>query len=1075
MNQSFSSAEGQGRSHVGGFSRRLALTFAGSAFVLLLAGGFALYLMSQLGGAVERAIGDILPKTLVAMRLSEHSALLAASAPSLTAARNPQETEQVATALDRLKTEIDQSLASLEENYDAGQLQQVRQKVATLAETLSTLKAATNERIVLDGRHSAAVDSIRQAHSEFSDTVSPVVWGVSSLTRLFGKRAARANMSALKALRDGHVERLIALMQLELAYRDLTAAGMTDAHPLDAEPWKIFSSAWQRAAAHLNDSGNGSDPVVQQLREGGDRLLASRHLGGSAAGGWRDSTFAKALEQSLADAEGRVQREFANALQTAESSIAGFVEQSVRDMEYALDIKAEGNLLFALLTAVADADRPEGVSGLQDRFKRSLTTFRNSANDFLNSRLSRRNPILAANVKDITGRLQALGNGPENLFEIRRAQLAAHEEIEQLLASNRGVAAQLKQHVERLVGGVQDQATDLGEQLEKSRGAYRVLLVLVFLASLIMLALIAYFSIRTLGKQDREIRRAATVFESTGDGVVITDPQARIVAVNKAFSDLSGFSRSELVGRHVRMLRSRRHSRDFYAKQFKMLTETGRWEGEVYTRNKSGDSQLEWLTVNVVNDNQGKTSQYVAVFSDVEIVKRSLHKLDHLAHHDTLTGLPNRLLLRDRIEHAIHRAHRERRDLAVLFLDLDRFKNINDTLGHTVGDNLLRVCAARLSDRVREGDTVARLGGDEFMILLEDYRTPEDARTVAQDVLESLAQAIPIQGHELFITASIGISQYPQDGATVDELVRNADAAMYRAKEKGKNNYHFYTSDLTDVARENLRLESSLRLALERDEFVLHYQPKWDTRSGRITGVEALLRWKHPERGLIGPTEFLGTLEECGLILPVGKWVLRTACAQAQAWRDQGLPAIQMSVNLSGKQIVDGGLVQTVTESFETCGFDPRFLELELTEGFVMQQPDQVIRLLKSFRELGISIAIDDFGTGYSSLSYLKQLPIQKLKIDRSFVRDIPSDPDDVAITRAILALGHSLQMSIVAEGVESAEQLAFLTEEGCHEAQGSLVSEPLPEPEVRRLLQHGDTTFFQGFVKEGIKSGSVN
>jgi diguanylate cyclase (GGDEF)-like protein/PAS domain S-box-containing protein len=1070
-----SSKRNQGKSYDSSFTRRLSLTFAGSGFVLLLAGAFALYLMSQLGAAVERAISDILPKTLVAMRLSEHSALLAASAPSLTSASNPRETEQVATGLDRLKTEIDKSVALLEETYESDQLQHVRQKVATLAEALSMLKGATNERIILEERHSAAIARIRQVHSEFSDTVSPVVWGVSSLTRLFGKRVARVNMVVLKELRDRHVEQLIALQQLQLAYRDLTVARTADTRVLDEQPWKVFSDAWQGALAHLDGSGDARDPAAQQLREGGERLRASSYRGRSSLRDWRDPMFAQALEQALANAREAVQQQFASALQTAKSTVADFVEQSVNDMEYALDIKAEGNLLFALLTAVADSDRPEGVSGLQDRFKRSLTTFRNSAHDFLNSQLSQRNPILAANVEDIARRLQALGNGPDNLFDIRRAQLAAHDQIEQLLASNRGVAAQLKQHVERLVGEVQGQATDLGEQLEKSRGVNRILLVMVFLVGLMTLALIAYFAIRTLGKQDREIRQTAMLFESTGEGVVTLDPQARIVAANKAFSDLSGYGRSELTGRNVRMLLSRRHRKAFYEKMLETLAETGRWEGEIYTRNRSGDSQLEWLTVNVVNDNQGKISQYVAVLSDVAIVKRSLQKLDHLAHHDTLTGLPNRLLLRDRVEHAIHRAHRERRGLAVLFLDLDRFKNINDTLGHTVGDNLLRLCAARLSDRMREGDTVARLGGDEFMILLEDYRSPEDARKVAQDVLDSLAQSIQIQGHELFITASIGISQYPQDGSTVDELVRNSDAAMYRAKEKGKNNYHFYTSDLTVVARENLRLESCLRLALERDEFVLHYQPKWDTKTGRITGVEALLRWQHPERGLIGPAEFLGTLEECGLILPVGKWVLHTACAQAQAWRIQGFPPIQMSINLSGQQIVDGSLLQTVTDSFGACGFDPRYLELELTEGFVMQQPDEVVVLLKSLRELGMSIAIDDFGTGYSSLSYLKQLPIQKLKIDRSFVRDIPADPEDVAITSAIIALGHRLQMSIVAEGVETEEQLAFLAHEGCQEAQGFLVSEPVPEQEVRRLLQHGEVPFYRRSVQAGITSGFLN
>ena len=1044
------------------FSQRLSLSFAGSAFVLLLAGTFALHLMNQLSTAVERAISDILPNTLVAMRLSENSALLAASAPSLTNARNPSETEQVATGLDDLIKEIERSVAILEETSESDRLEQVRNNVAVLADTLSKLKSATNERIILDQRHSSATAQIRGVHSEFSDTVSPVVWGVSSLTRLFGKRAARANVAALKELRDKHVESLVVLSQLQIAYRELTRQEVSSVHASYRETWETFVETWERMRTLLQTSRNANDPFTRQFTDSGENFRATwqRHLG--LTGNPRDPAFEALLTQALTGAKEELARQFSTALQSADSTISDFVEHSVKDMGYALDIKAEGNLSFALLTAVADADSQESVSGLQDRFKRSRATFQIASNDFLNSILSRRNPILAGSVANIQRRLLALGEGPENIFDIRSEQLITYAQIQQLLANNRGNATQLKQHVEQLVKEVQGHATGLGVQLDRSRGVNRILLVLVFLMGLMFLLVIAVYSIRALGKQDRDIRQAAMVFESTGEGVIITDPHARIVAVNEAFGKLTGYGRDEIAGRSIRILRSNRHRKAFYEEMFETLTQTGRWEGETYTRGKSGDSNLEWLTVNAVKDNQGRISQYVAVFSDVAIVKRSLQKLDHLAHHDTLTDLPNRLLLRDRIEHAIHRAHREQRQLAVLFLDLDRFKNINDTLGHTVGDHLLRIFAKRLSYRTREGDTVARLGGDEFMILLEDYRSPDDARTVAQDVLDSLGQSFVIQSHELFVTASIGISVYPDDGLSADDLVRNSDAAMYRAKEKGKNNYQFYTSDLTEIARENLRLESSLRLALERDEFVLHYQPKWNTATGEITGVEALLRWQHPERGLIEPTDFLSALEDSGLILPVGKWVMQTACRQAQVWRDQGLPAIQMSVNLSGRQIVESSLLQMVTDSLTESGLDPRHLELELTEGFIMRQPNEVVELLNSLRALEVSIAIDDFGTGHSSLSYLKQLPIQKLKIDRSFVRDIPADPDDMAITSAIVALGHRLQMSIVAEGVETPEQLAFLVDEGCEEAQGYLFSAPLPEQEVRPLLQHGCYSAYQ-------------
>lgn len=1024
--------------------------------ILLLAGGFALYLMSQLGTAVEQAISDFLPKTLVAMRLSEHSALLAASAPTLTNARNAQETHQVAAGLDMLKQEIDSNVSILEETSESHRLAQIRKNVAILADTLLKLKGATNERIILDEQHLRALAQIREVHSDFADTVSPVVWGVSSLTRLFGKRAARVNMTALKALRDQHVQKLVVLMELQFAYGDLVKPGTSIAHTPYTPAYETFVEAWERTLIFLQASDNTKDPLDQQLKATGEKFRAIWPSYKRHAGSRLDEKFEVVLTRAITGAQDALAQHFSTALQTAQSTIADFVEQSVKDMGYALDIKAEGNLLFALLTAVADADSRETVSNLQDRSKRSRATFRKSSIEFLNSQLSRRNPILAGNVEDIEKRLQALVEGPENLFDIRREQLAAHVQINKLLASNRSVAAQLKQQVERLVEEVQDQATSLSVQLERSRGVNRALLVLVFLIGLILLLIIAFFSIRTLGKQERDIRQAAMVFESTGESVIITDPQARIVAVNQAFSQSFDYQRDEIAGRHIRILRSKRHRKAFYEEMMETLSQTGRWQGEIYTRKKSGDSCLEWLTVNAVKDNQGNVSQYVAVFSDVAIVKRSLQQLDHLAHHDTLTSLPNRLLLQDRLNHAIHRAHRESRKLALLFLDLDRFKNINDTLGHSVGDQLLRIFATRLSQQIREGDTVARLGGDEFMILLEDYRVSDDARIVARKVMASLGQAFNIQGQKLFITASIGISVYPDDGITVDKLIRNSDAAMYRAKEKGKNNYQFYTSDLTVVARENLRLESSLRLALERNEFVLYYQPKWNTTTGEITGVEALLRWQHPERGLIGPSGFLTALEDCGLILPVGKWILQTACLQAQAWRDQGLPAIQMSVNLSGQQIVESSLLQTVTDSLAESRFDPRYLELELTEGFIMQQPDEVIVLLDSLRAMGVSIAIDDFGTGYSSLSYLKQLPVQKLKIDRSFVRDIPADPDDMAITSAIVALGHRLQMSIVAEGVETEEQLAFLIDEGCEEAQGYLFSMPIHQHELIPLLQSG-------------------
>ncbi len=1036
------------------FRQRLSLTFAGSALVLLLSGGFAMYLMSQLGTSVERVISDILPKSLVAMRLSEHSALLAASAPSLTNARDLQETLRVENELDQLKKEVDLNLSILEQTSASQRLVQIRNNVRILAETLSGLKSATNERIALDKRHASALSGIRAVHSRFADTVSPVVWGVSSLTRLLGKRVARTNVTTLKNIRDQSLQRMAGLTELKLAYWELV--NTDSASPYYSAVLNHFITTWEAVSGFINLAGNDDDPVGLRLEEAGVRFRAARgsHTQGLSLS--RDAQFETLLSQALDNAKDDLTRRLDLALRSVKSTTADFVNQSVSDMGYAFDIKAEGNLLFTLLNAVADVDSREGISGLQDRFKRSRATFRISAKDFLNSRLSKRNPILAENVAGIEEQLQALAVGPDNLFDIRRRQLVLKADIEQLLAKNRTVAALLKRHVEQLVAEVQAQTDSLSTQLQLSRGVNRTLLVLVFIIGLLLLGMIAYFSIRTLSRQDREIRQAAMVFESTGEGVIIIDKDGRIAAVNQAFSDSSNYKREELIGRHFWVLRSRRHRRAFYQQILDKLSELGQWQGEICTHNKAGEPVLDWLTVNAVRDSEGRSSQYVAVFSDLAIVKQSLLKLDHLAHHDSLTGLPNRLLLQDRLDHAIRRAQRQGHGVAVLFIDLDRFKNVNDTLGHAAGDQLLRIFATRLSSQIRGGDTVARLGGDEFMILLEDYQASADPRMVAQKLLNLLHEPLEIQGHWLFVSASIGISLYPEDGLTADELVRNSDAAMYGAKQRGKNSYHFYTSDLTEDARKSLSLESSLRLALERREFVLHYQPKWNTQTGAITGVEALLRWQHPERGLIGPADFLDALEDCGLILQVGKWVLQTACDQAQAWRTEGMPAIQMSVNLSGQQITRGDLLKVITDTLAESGLDARNLELEVTEGFIMQHPDETIGLLNSLREKGVSIAIDDFGTGYSSLSYLKQLPIHKLKIDRSFVHDIPADPDDMAITSAIVALGHRLHMSIAAEGVETEEQLAFLISEGCEEAQGHLFSQPLSAQDIRPLLQGG-------------------
>ena len=433
-----------------------------------------------------------------------------------------------------------------------------------------------------------------------------------------------------------------------------------------------------------------------------------------------------------------------------------------------------------------------------------------------------------------------------------------------------------------------------------------------------------------------------------------------------------------------------------------------------------------------------------AFFRDISVIQQSREALHHLAHHDPLTALPNRLLFHDRMEHALELARREGRQIAVLFLDLDRFKNINDTLGHPTGDKLLLEVAKRIKRLVREQDTLGRLGGDEFLLLIEQLGGTREAAMVAQKILEAFVQPFAVEGHELYLSASIGISLFPVDGQNGATLVRNADMAMYRAKEQGRNNYQFYTQKLTDSAVERVALETALRRALERGELLLHYQPQIDLKSGLLIGAEALIRWQHPEMGLVLPERFIHLAEENGLIRPIGEWVLFSACDQMRAWREQGFMLPHIAVNLSGHQLKKAGFVELVRHALRETRVEPGWLELEVTESFIMSQAEEAIGMLDQLKEMGVQLAIDDFGTGYSSLSHLKQLPVHKLKIDRSFVQGIPQDSNDAAIARAVIALGSSMQLRVIAEGVETEQQQDFLRAEGCDEGQGYLYGRPV-------------------------------
>ncbi len=555
-------------------------------------------------------------------------------------------------------------------------------------------------------------------------------------------------------------------------------------------------------------------------------------------------------------------------------------------------------------------------------------------------------------------------------------------------------------------------------------------------------------------KTEERLRQLAQVFENTEDGVMIVDRDLSIRAVNGAFSRITGYAGVEALGEAGgRLLVPRRHARSFYARLGEHLDKVGRWRGEVCGRSKDGTTFPALLTVSAVRDGQGDVVNYIAVFSDITMLKQSEARLHHLAHHDALTGLPNRNLFVDRLGQALARAERGRWIVALLFLDLDRFKYVNDTLGHLAGDHLLCDVAKRLKVSVRESDTVARLGGDEFTVILEGLGRADEAAEVADKVLASLRQPITLNDREILIGGSIGISLYPRDGPDVKTLIQHADAAMYDAKEGGKNTHRFYHAGLTTRSAERLDLEARLWRALERDEFELHYQPKVGLPGGELTGSEALIRWRHPEWGLVRPDRFIPIAEETGLIGPIGEWALRHACRQQVRWRDQGLPGLPVAVNISGRQILVGGLADTVARILAETGCPTQSLELEVTEGFLIEDPERGGAVLQALKALGIRLTIDDFGTGYSSLAYLQRLPLDVVKIDRSFIRHLPEDREGAAIVQAVVALAHSLDLKVIAEGVESEAQSSFLNQQDCDEAQGYLFSPPRPAGEFEALV----------------------
>lgn len=588
-----------------------------------------------------------------------------------------------------------------------------------------------------------------------------------------------------------------------------------------------------------------------------------------------------------------------------------------------------------------------------------------------------------------------------------------------------------------------DQASQPISMLQVGKG-----MAFVIFSTLLMYALGRHYLVRLDRHQQEQriirgsLRQAEAVFASTQEGVLISDAQQHILYVNPAFSRITGYSLEEVVGQTPKLFASGQHDASFYRQMWQDLQDKGMWSGEIWNRRKSGEVYSQWQNLRTICDEHNKVTHYVAVFSDLSALKRSQEELDYLAHYDPLVALPNRLLFSERAKHDLERARMDKRCGALLMIDLDHFKDINESLGHSQGDTLLLAVARRLGVHLEQGMTLARLGGDEFALLCEQCNAGQ-AAALALRLLDSLALPFQLGSNELFITASIGIVRYPDDIENVEQLLRNADSALFKAKGSGRSTYAFYTQELTSQAQQRVELSSALRQALEQNQLQLHYQSIHKLQNERIIGFEALVRWRHPEQGLISPARFIPIAEENGLITAIDRWVLARACRQMRRWLDSGLSLDFIAVNISSRMFSQGELDILVTDALAESGLEAGRLELEVTESAIMQDPDAAIEQLSRLRALGVRLAIDDFGTGHSSLLRLKRMNVHKLKIDQGFVKGLPGSREDAAITRSVIALAHNLDLQVVAEGIETAEQADFLRTHGCDYGQGFGFSRP--------------------------------
>ncbi|WP_428034758.1 EAL domain-containing protein [Amphritea sp.] len=559
---------------------------------------------------------------------------------------------------------------------------------------------------------------------------------------------------------------------------------------------------------------------------------------------------------------------------------------------------------------------------------------------------------------------------------------------------------------------------------------------------------------------EEQLRMNAAVFETTNEGIIITTPDAQIISVNPAFTRITGYTAEEVIGKKPQIFQSGKQKETFYQEMWLTLEQEGSWSGEVWNKRRDGSVYPQWLSIAAVRNSDGQLEQYVAVFSDMTQRKNDEEKIRQQANFDALTSLPNRIMLKRELSRIQQLCDHNGHSCALLFIDLDRFKAVNDTLGHSVGDEMLQQVSLRLASVIRDTDLLTRFGGDEFVIVLEDIAAPKDAAQTAQRVIEVLIPPFQLAGRSLYIGASVGISCYPTDASSGESMLRNADMAMYLAKDKGRNQYQFFNAEMREHVKNKTDIEQALRLALERNEFELYYQPICNLNQRKVIAVEALIRWHQPDKGLTGPGEFIPLAEETGLIQPIGLWVLQRSCEQLQQWHEQGIDDLRMSVNVSSNQRHLGFNAQVAEKIIRQAGADPGKLVFEITESMFLDSSDEAVTWLNQFKALGAQLAIDDFGTGYSSLSYLKQFPIDKLKIDRAFVRDLPDNKEDASLVSAIIAMSTSLNLELIAEGVETLEQLQYLHELNCANIQGFLLSKPVTAEQLPAVIQQIESSF---------------